>query len=53
METKEFEYNGKTVGFEINDQNVMVNATQMAKYLVRISLILWKTNQLNNLLTHV
>lgn len=31
METKEFEYNGKTVGFEINDKNVMVNATQMAK----------------------
>ena len=31
METKEFEYNGKVVGFEINDQNVMVNATQMAK----------------------
>lgn len=30
METKEFEYNGKTVGFEINDRNVMVNATQMA-----------------------
>lgn len=31
METKEFEYDGKTVGFEINDRNVMVNATQMAK----------------------
>lgn len=30
METKEFEYNGKKVGFEINDRNVMVNATQMA-----------------------
>ena len=31
METKEFEYNGKVVGFEISDKNVMVNATQMAK----------------------
>lgn len=31
METKEFEYNGKVVGFEINEKNVMVNATQMAK----------------------
>lgn len=30
METKEFEYNGKVVGFEINDKNVMVNATEMA-----------------------
>lgn len=30
METKEFEYNRKTVGFEIDDRNVMVNATQMA-----------------------
>lgn len=30
MKTKEFEYNGTVVGFEINDKNVMVNATQMA-----------------------
>lgn len=30
METKEFEYNGTVVGFEVNDKNVMVNATQMA-----------------------
>ena len=30
MEAKEFEYNGKVVGFEINDKNVMVNATEMA-----------------------
>ena len=30
MKTKTFEFNGKTIDFEINDQNVMVNATQMA-----------------------
>ena len=35
METKEFEYNGKVVGFEINDKNVMVNATQMANVFNR------------------
>ena len=31
MEKKEFKYNGETVGFEVEDKNVMVNATQMAK----------------------
>lgn len=31
METKEFEYDGKVVGFEIEDKRVMVNATEMAK----------------------
>ena len=31
MKTKTFEFNGKTIDFEINDKNVMVNATQMAK----------------------
>lgn len=31
METKEFEFNGSVVEFEIKDKNVMVNATQMAK----------------------
>lgn len=31
METKDFKYNGEVVGFEVNDKNVMVNATQMAK----------------------
>ena len=31
MKTKTFEVNGKTIDFEINDKNVMVNATQMAK----------------------
>ncbi|MCM0717328.1 KilA-N domain-containing protein [Parabacteroides sp. W1-Q-101] len=30
MEKKEFEYNGTVVQFEINDKNVMVNASQMA-----------------------
>ncbi|MBR8719964.1 hypothetical protein IX307_001149 [Bacteroides pyogenes] len=30
METKNFEYNGKVVGFEIDNSNVMVNATEMA-----------------------
>ncbi|WP_044271556.1 KilA-N domain-containing protein [Bacteroides timonensis] len=35
METKEFEYNGKVVGFEIDDKNVMVNATQMANVFNR------------------
>lgn len=30
MEEKEFKYNEKTVSFEIEDKNVMVNATQMA-----------------------
>ena len=30
MKTKTFEFNGKTIDFEINDKNVMVNATQMA-----------------------
>lgn len=35
MKTKEFEYNGTVVGFEINDKNVMVNATQMAKIFGR------------------
>lgn len=31
MKTKTFEFNGRTIDFEINDKNVMVNATQMAK----------------------
>lgn len=31
MSTKQFEYNGVVVDFEVNDNNVMVNATQMAK----------------------
>lgn len=30
MKTESFEFNGKTIDFEINDKNVMVNATQMA-----------------------
>lgn len=35
METKEFEYNGKVISFEVNDRNIMVNATQMAKVFNR------------------
>ncbi len=35
MQTKEFEYNGTVVSFEITDNNVMVNATQMAKIFSR------------------
>lgn len=31
METKEFNYNGSVVEFELDNKNVMVNATQMAK----------------------
>ena len=31
METKEFEFNGSVVEFELDNKNVMVNATQMAK----------------------
>jgi hypothetical protein len=30
METKQFQFNGKTINFEVSDKNVMVNATEMA-----------------------
>jgi len=31
METKEFKFNEQVVNFEIDNKNVMVNATEMAK----------------------
>ena len=31
MEAKEFQFNEQTVNFEVENKNVMVNATEMAK----------------------
>ena len=45
METKEFKFNESVVNFEIDNKNVMVNATEMAKVYGKNPVDFLKTEQ--------